>query len=93
VEVSYHLYALVTYPWGKKFAIPVEWEASWAQEAVWTHYKRDTVLSSTKNRTTMIYILQATNHAPNHRPCGRRESLSAYIIAYELHIFSESIVL
>jgi hypothetical protein len=94
MEVSCHLYALVAYPWGKKFALLVEWEALWAQEAVWTHYKRDTALSPTENRTTMIYVLQITNHAPNHRPGRRRESLSAYIIAYELHFFfSKSVVL
>jgi len=73
MEVSCDVYALVAYPWGKKSAIPIEWEALWAEDAVWTLCKRDTALTATENRTTMIYVLQITNHSPSHRP-GRRRS-------------------
>jgi len=86
MEVSCHPYTLVAYPWGKELAIPIEWEALLVQKAVWTLCKRDTALTATENRTTMIYVLQITNHAPVISLVGV-ESLSAYIIAYELHIF------
>jgi hypothetical protein len=86
MAVRCHLYSLVAYPWGKKLAMPNNWEALWAQEAVWTFCKRDTAVTATENRTIMIYVLQITNHAPSRRPEGV-ESLSAYIFAYELHIF------
>ena len=93
MEVSCHPYALVAYPWGKKHAIPIEREALWAQEAVWTLCKRDTALTATENRTTVIYVLLITNHAPSHRPGRRRITFCLHHSLTNSAFLSESIVL
>jgi len=72
MEVSCHPYALVAYPWGMELAIPIEWEALLVQKVVWTLCKGDTALTATENRTTVIYVLHITDHAPSHLTGRRR---------------------